>query len=98
MPFRHPVKNVNTCHSKEGDLGAVCLLGGSGSPRPQGARDDKSGAFTMKGVKRLEFSLCHCEEDRMDDAAIHRVLGEGGRVCLFVYWLTVDRHASRGSR
>ena len=27
---------------------------------------------TMKGVKRLEFTLCHCEEDRMDDAAIHR--------------------------
>ena len=49
------------------------LLNHSGSPRPQGARDDKGGIFTMKGVKRLEFSLCHCEEDSMDDAAIHRV-------------------------
>ena len=41
-------------------------------------RDDKGGTFTMKGVKRLEFSLCHCEEDRMDDAAIHRVSGNAG--------------------
>jgi hypothetical protein len=32
--------------------------------------------FTMKRMKRLEFSLCHCEEDRMDDAAIHRASGD----------------------
>ena len=38
-------------------------------------RDDKSGIFTMKGVKRLRVPFCHCEEDRMDDAAIHRVSG-----------------------
>ena len=51
---------------------SVCLLSDSGSPRAFSPRDDKSGIFTMKGVKRLEFSLCHCEEDSMDDAAIHR--------------------------
>jgi hypothetical protein len=38
-------------------------------------RDQKSGIFTMKGMKRWGFSFCHCEEDRMDDAAIHPVLG-----------------------
>ena len=27
---------------------------------------------TMKRVMRLEFTHCHCEEDSMDDAAIHR--------------------------
>ena len=26
-------------------------------------RDDKGGIFTMKGVKRLRFPFCHCEED-----------------------------------
>ena len=25
-------------------------------------RDDKGGVFTMKGVKRLRFPFCHCEE------------------------------------
>jgi len=40
--------------------------------------------FTMKGVKRMKFSFCHCEEDRMDDAAIHRVSGDvDGFVCSF---------------
>jgi len=30
-------------------------------------------------------SVCHCDEDRMDDAAIHRVLGDaGGFVCSFI--------------
>ena len=62
--------------------GSVSLVRDSGPPRPQGARDDKGGIFTMKGVKRLEFTLCHCEEDRMDDAAIHRVSEDaGGFVC-----------------
>ena len=51
---------------------SVRVVRASGSPRPLGARDDKGGISTMKGVKRLEFTLCHCEEDRMDDAAIHR--------------------------
>ena len=32
---------------------SVRLLVHSGSPRPQGARDDKGGIFTMKGMKRL---------------------------------------------
>ena len=46
-------------------------------------RDDKNGAFTMKGMKRLGFSLCHCEEGtQVTDTAIHRVLGDaGGVVC-----------------
>jgi len=43
---------------------------------------DKGGIFTMKEVKKLVFLVCHCEEDRMDDAAIHRVSGDvGGFVC-----------------
>ncbi len=33
-----------------------------------------------------------CEEERMDDAAINRVSGEGDRVMRFAYWFTVDRH------
>jgi hypothetical protein len=48
---------------------AVRLLRVSGSPRPQGARDDKSGKV---------HSVCHCEEARMDDAAIHRVTTNAG--------------------
>jgi len=28
----------------------------------------------------------------MDDAAIHRVSGEGDRMMRFAYWFTVDRH------
>ena len=28
----------------------------------------------------------------MGDAAIHRVSRGRGRVCLFAYWITVDRH------
>ena len=43
-------------------------------------RDDKNGAFTMKGMKRLGFSHCHCEEDSMDDAAIYRVTGTRARL------------------
>jgi hypothetical protein len=42
--------------------GGVRLLRARGSPRPQGARDDKGGIFTMKGMKRSGFSFCHCEE------------------------------------
>ena len=58
------------------------FTGGQWIATPQEARDDKSGSFTMKGVKRLEFSLCHCEEDSMDEAAIHRVSGDvDGVVC-----------------
>ena len=59
--------------SDDADGYAIRLLRASGSPCPQSPRDDKSGIFTMKGVKRLRFPFCHCEEDRMDDAAIHRV-------------------------
>ena len=36
----------------------------------------KSGIFYDGGSEVLEFSHCPCEEDRMDDAAIHRVLGD----------------------
>ena len=69
-------------------------------------RDDRGGIFTMKG-EVVEFSYCHCEEDRMDDAAIHRVLGDvGGNCGLLTFplsllplnlhssidWFTVDRH------
>ena len=41
---------------------------------------DKGGVFTMKEVKKLVFLVCHCEEDRMDDAAIHRVSGDADGV------------------
>ena len=37
---------------------------------------DKSCNFTLKGMERLEFSFCHCEESGARDAAIHRVPGE----------------------
>ena len=37
----------------------------------------KVGIFTMKGMKRLEFWNCHCEEGtQVTDAAIHRVSGD----------------------
>jgi hypothetical protein len=36
-------------------------------------RDDKGGVFYHEGSQVVEFSLCHCEKDRLDDAAIHRV-------------------------
>ena len=32
--------------------------------------------FYHKGSEVVKFSYCHCEEDRMDDAAIHRVSGD----------------------
>jgi len=35
----------------------------SGSPRAYSPRDLKHGTVTMKGMKRLGFSHCHCEED-----------------------------------
>jgi len=45
---------------------------------------------------RDDNTLCHCEKDRMDDAAIHRVSEVGGRTGLrFAYWLRVDRHGLR---
>jgi len=38
--------------------------------------------FYHEGSEVVEFLHCHCEEDRMDDAAIHRVLeNAGGFVC-----------------
>ena len=43
-------------------------------------------------VRSLHAHSCHCEEDRMDDAAIHRVSGEGDRMMRFACWFTVDRH------
>jgi hypothetical protein len=46
--------------------GAVRLLRVSGSPRAFSPRDDNT--------------LCHCEKDRMDDAAIHRISKVDGRV------------------
>ena len=51
---------------------AVRLLDHSGSPRPQGARDDKVRGKDV--VVRLQHALCHCEEGtQVTDAAIHRV-------------------------
>ena len=39
----------------------------------------------MKGVKRLEFSFCHCEEGtQVTDAAIHRVSEDAGGLSLRV--------------
>ena len=64
MPFRHPVKNVYIGHGKQGDKGAVRLLRTSGSPRAY--------ALAMTRVVKVR-SVCYCEEDRIDDAAIHRV-------------------------
>ena len=61
-------------------------------------RDDKGGIFTIKGVKRLRFPFCHCEEDRMDDAAIHRVSGvANGFVCSVteVQWIATPARGSR---
>ena len=55
---------------------SVRVMRVSGSPWAFSPRDDKGGIFTIKGMKRLEFSYCHCEEDRIDDAAIHRVSGD----------------------
>ena len=81
--------NYVTIHRVPGDLdgNADRFLRASGSPRPQGARDDKRG---------MVRSVCHCEEGtQVNDAAIHRVLRGRGRVCLFVYWFTVDRHGLR---
>ena len=78
---------------------SVRVVRASGSPRPQGARDDKSGIFTMKGVKRLEFTLCHCEEGtQVTDAAIHRVSEDaGGFVCSGTedQWIATPARGSR---
>jgi hypothetical protein len=39
-----------------------------------------------------QHTLCHCEEgEEVTDAAIHRASEVDGRVCLFVFWFTVDR-------
>jgi len=35
-------------------------------------RDDNGGISTMKIMKSLQLLFCHCEEDSMDDAVIHR--------------------------
>ena len=70
-------------HRVSADAGglSVRLLRASGSPRAFSPRDDKGGIFTMKR-EVMEFLHCHCEEDRMDDAAIHRVSEDaGGFVC-----------------
>jgi hypothetical protein len=57
----------------------------SGSPRPQGARDDKRdwrfgwwGQWIATGLRpRDDNTFCHCEEGaKVTDAAIHRVSGE----------------------
>ena len=48
--------------------------------------------------KVVEFSFCHCEEDRMDDAAIHRVSGDaGGFVCSLTkgQWIATPARGSR---
>jgi len=61
-------------------------------------RDDKSGISTMKGMKRLELLFCHCEEDSMDDAAIHRVSEDAnGFVCsgCEVQWIATPARGSR---
>jgi hypothetical protein len=42
--------------------------------------------------------ICHCEEDRMDDAAIHHVTGEGGRLVsalLGSQWIAMGFQPSR---
>lgn len=41
----------------------------------------KSGDFYHEGSEVVEFSHCHCEEDRMDDAAIHRVSVDAHLAC-----------------
>ena len=56
----------------------------SGSPRAFNRRDDKAGIFTMKGMKRLEFSRCHCEEE--DRTTRQSIVSRGSRTgCLFAY-------------
>ena len=48
----------------------------------------------MRGSVTLR-SLSLRGESEADDAAIHRVSRGRGRVCLFAYWFTVDRHGLR---
>ena len=69
---------------------AVRFLVHSGSPRAFSPRDDKREVrvgygepvdrHARKGLAMTMLvwvrSVCHCEEDRMDDAAIHRVSGD----------------------
>ena len=52
----------------------------------------KSGVFYDGGREEIGVLILSLRGGRQDDEAIHRVLGERGRVCLFGYWFTVDRH------
>ena len=58
----------------------------SGSPRAFNRRDDKGGIFTIKGMKRLEFSHCHCEED--DRTTRQSIVSRGMRTGLIVRLVT----------
>jgi hypothetical protein len=70
-------------HRVSGDLdgNADRFLRASGSPRPQGARDDKVKEVMVVGT------MLSLRGGRQDDAAIHRVPGErtGLAVRLLVY-------------
>ena len=60
---------------------SVRLLVHSGSPRPQGARDDKGGIFYHEGSESIGvFLLSLRGRSGATDAAIHRVSGDAGGV------------------
>ena len=72
-----PLPGISNLPHRLGYLGlSLRFLPHSGSPRAFSPRDDKR--------KVRVRSLCHCEEDSMDDVAIHGVSGDaGGFVCSF---------------
>ena len=60
-------------------------------------RDDKGGIFYHEGSEVIGVLILSLRGGNASDRRGNpSCLGKSGRVCLFGYWFTVDRHARKG--